>query len=411
MKRLIVSIMPLMALIAFIFLLLGPRAENSAAEMKVRTGFNYDWWERDLDSGAGGITGLIDDLVSWVSGGDPNMTEPEAIKGTQLYVPIIIDGRYQDFSFSLLTAYTSTQVDLSNGKSKSLTTLLDTRVNLAYELLDRFPVDTLLGLDINLPTGQTNLEEDDLDLMMDSDLVSINQFGEGLNINPTLNLARKWKDWMAGLGIGYVFRGKYDFSSGTRNFDPGDIINFTAEIVHDLPVDWQIRLFSNYAYYGKDKVGGEDYYQEGDLFLFGLGLDYRQDRWDGNLTLTSISRGDGELLDADWLTSRLATEASKSHGDELIVDLSMRYFLSNRTTLRSMVELLQIGASDYELSSFFVGKRQKISLEAGAATQLYPNLEGELKVRGFLMEKGETLFWEGKEYKGFSIEARLSTRF
>jgi len=397
-----------MALAAFIFLFLGPGAKDSAAEMKVRTGFNYDWWESDLDPEDGGITGYISDFVSLIGGSDPNSSLPKATKGTQLYFPITVEGRYQDFSFSLLTAYTSTNVDLSNGKSKSLTTLLDTRVNLAYELLDRFPLDMLFGLDINLPTGQTSLEEDDLDLIMDSDLVSITQFGEGLNINPTLNLARKWREWTAGLGIGYVFRGKYDFSS--RGYDPGDIINFTAEIVHDLPVDWQIRLFSNYAHYGKDKVRDRDHYQEGDLFLYGLGLSYLQDRWDGNLTMTSISRGDGKFLDEDWLTSVLA-EAGKSHGDEFIVDLSMRYFLSNRTTLRSMVELLRIGASDYELSSFFLGKRQKLSLEVGAATQIYLNLDGELNVRGFLMDEDETILNEGREYRGVSIEARLSTRF
>ncbi len=50
-------------------------------------------------------------------------------------------------------------------------------------------------------------------LAIDSDLVSISGTGEGFNANPTLTLAEVWRTiGLGGIGIGYLVRGKYDYS-------------------------------------------------------------------------------------------------------------------------------------------------------------------------------------------------------
>ena len=87
------------------------------------------------------------------------------------------------------------------------------------------------------------------------------------------------------------------------NYNPGDILNLTGEISYYFSPKWQGRLFGEFAHYGKDEVGGKDYYEEGDFFLGGIGTNYFQTDWEARLTVQGIFRGksqfqeEGEGLD------------------------------------------------------------------------------------------------------------------
>lgn len=358
---------------------------SSAADFKVQTGFHYDWWDDTKDN-----------------------------KARQAYIPIRIEGRHQEFSLSVLTAHAYTNFNPATGESRSLSHLLDTKVNLSYEILGKLPVDVLIGLDFNLPTGKTDLKQKDLDLIMDPDLISINSFGEGFNINPTLTVTKEWRNWVAGIGCGYIWRGKYDFSSDIdmKNYDPGDIFNATALIRYYFSSDWHTRFFASYVWYDKDKVNSRDFYQEGDFLLLGLGFHYDQTKWDADFTLRSILRSKSKFQEE---AGRLFTEDKNNHGDEWIGDLSLRYFLNHKTTLKSSLQGLWITKNDYPLdSSFFVGRREKFSLGLGATRIISPNIEGELNVKGFVMHDGEARlpeFRSERNYRGLSAGIQLTSRF
>jgi hypothetical protein len=105
---------------------------SSAFDINVQTGFNFDWWNDTKDN-----------------------------KAYQAYTPFRVDGRYQDFSFVVLSGYAYTQAAPSNSENRSLSHVLDTKVNLSYEILGKLPVDVLIGLDFNLPSGKTNFKEKD----------------------------------------------------------------------------------------------------------------------------------------------------------------------------------------------------------------------------------------------------------
>ena len=211
-----------------------------AGDIKVRTGINYDWWEDDNDN-----------------------------KASQVYIPLRIETNFQQFSMGVITGYASTHIT-SGEEKKSLNSLLDTKVNTSYELSGNLPVDLLVGFDVNLPTGKTGLQTDDSKLIMDPDLISINNFGEGYDINPTLTVTKEMGNWVGGIGFGYAWRGTYDYI--VKDFNPGDILNSSAEIRYSFSSQMTSRFFSNIALYGADKVDGKDFYREGDLLLLGIGL-------------------------------------------------------------------------------------------------------------------------------------------
>ncbi|OEU84529.1 MAG: hypothetical protein BA873_08365 [Desulfobulbaceae bacterium C00003063] len=357
---------------------------TSAVDIEVRTGLNYDWWESDSDD-----------------------------QGEQFFIPIQIDAQYEDFSCRVLTAYTYTSLDPSGGQDQSLSNIVDTKVNLSYKILEKFPVDILFGLDLNLPTGRTDLEEKELYLIMDPDLISITSLGEGFNINPIVTLAREWDKWVAGMGLGYMWRGEYDYSSNYKDYDPGDIFNLCAEVAYDFSPEWRSRLFGDYAQYGKGEVDNTDFYQEGDFFSVGLGVHHYQSTWDAGLTIKGIFRDKSEIQPYQGATS-ISTEDKNSHGDEWHADLSGRYFLDDKTTLNSALEFLWIDKNGYSSDSdFYIGKRNKISLGFGIVRLLRTYLEAELNVKGFYLDEDENWYHpdDDRDYKGFSIGAKLTSRF
>lgn len=350
----------------------------SAADISIQTGPEYDWWKSDKHE-----------------------------RGYQFRMPFRIDAQHQAFSAFFLTAYAYSHFHESQGNDPSLSDLTDTKVGFSYLGPDTLPFDILFGLDMNLPTGETDLNEDDLDIIMDADLISITSFGEGFNVNPSIVIAREWDKWAAGLGTGYTWRGEYDFSTDIRNYDPGDIINTTGEVRYSLARDWQARLFGEYAYYTKQEADESYSYREGDLILFGLGLTYFQQTWDIGATVRGIFRGDEDI-------HAFAINDNDTYGDEWIADISGRIMLTDKTTLISRLEYLRLEENGYASSSpFFIGNRDKVCLLAGLMRQLSENFEVGFKVKGLLMDDDKGMYHpeESQSFKGISATANLTKKF
>ena len=102
------------------------------------------------------------------------------------------------------------------GSSDSLSCIIDTKANFSYEIVDKFFADLIFGLDFNLPTGKTKLNLEQQGLVLDPDLVAISRFGEGFNVNPTITMAKVWNNFAAGIGVGYLWRGEYDYSEAVH---------------------------------------------------------------------------------------------------------------------------------------------------------------------------------------------------
>jgi hypothetical protein len=399
---------------------------SMAVDFKVSTGFNYDWWEDTKDN-----------------------------KARQSYTPLWLEARYKDFSLSFLTGYCYTHGDPSTRSDRSLSHTLDSKVNLSYEIVGKLPVDIMMGLDFNLPTGKTDLKAKDQILLMDPYLISINTLGEGFNINPTLSLAKEWGKWVFGMGIGYLWRGKYNFGNiretpysiiQIEDYSPGDIFNLTAEICYDISSQWHSRLFGNYVWYEEAnwKESYRDIYgtyelfrhslREGELWLLGMGLNYTRKKWDADLAVKGIFRDKNKYDYREnwyyypgfgWSTSLtdlsiLNTERENIHGDEWVGDLTVKYFLDDKTTLKSIFQALFITSNDYpSFSRHYQGRREKYSLGFGATRALLTHLDGEVYFKGFVMHDGERNYpylfssqtLSERHYKGFSGGLMLTSRF
>ncbi len=408
-----------------LFLTVVFSVEGSLAfDFNVSTGFNYDGWDDTKDN-----------------------------KARQSYIPLWMEARYKDFSLSFLTGYVHTHFHPAVGSNRSFGHALDSKLNLSYEMIGKLPVDALIGLDFNLPTGKTDLRAKDQILLMDPDLISITQFGEGFNVNPTLSLAKEWGGWVFGIGAGYLWRGRYDYGNlretstsiiKIEDYDPGNIFILNSEIRYDFSSHWYGRVFGQYAWYEesewKESVRSPYYnvnrnhsFQEGEFWLLGMGFHYNSKKWDADLTLRGLFREKNKRdyqerwyhFDSSWgallkVYSPLTQELKNSHGDEWIADFTVKYFWDHKTSIKSFLQALFFSKNEYpSFSPHYLGRREKYTLGFRATRSFPPFLEGEVYVKGFVMHDGERKYpylfggqtISERHYKGISTGLMLTGRF
>lgn len=356
-----------------------------ASEVDSSIGFNYDGWQSD-----------------------------ENENGYQILLPVTIGTSFKNkANIQLLTGYAHTYADIdgTDGSGK-VEGFLDTKLNLSYEHSQLLSLDWLFGLDFNLPTGKTGINEQDQSGLWDSDLVSVTRMGEGFNINPSISAAKNWNRWTAGLAIGYAFRGEYDYSDRIHDYDPGDIFNLAGELGYEFSPQWHSRFFAEYANFGKDKIDGDNFAREGDFWLFGMRLYHIQNRWEAFATLQSIFRGKSRFRQGT--TGNIGTEQRNSHGDEWIAKLLYRYHLNRQTSMTTQFQYLFIDQNDYDnSSSYYIGTRQKGTLTLGLQHEWTQSLIASFQIKGFLMKDEEN--WrhpdEDRNYTGYSLNISLNKRF
>lgn len=366
-------------LLSVLFLIAGGVAQ--AMDLSVQTGLNVNVWDSDTND-----------------------------RGSQTYVPVTIDAVQGEFSARVLSAFVSTRIDPSDASKNSMTTAIDTKVNVSYAVVDKFPVDILFGLDLNLPTGRTDLDSEERRMLLDPDLVTLSRYGEGFNLNPTITMAKQGDRWGIGAGVGYLWRGEYDFSDTARDFDPGDIFNVTAEGIYAFTDAWQGRLFGELAWYGTDQVESLDYYQEGDFILAGIGVDYFQATWEAALSAQGIFRGKSEFPTDN---RQLATEDRAGYGDEYLADLNLRYLMNPETTLSSRLYYLMVMKNDYdEDDPSFIDEKQKISLALSLLHSFSSRTSGRIGLEGYLLDQGRNWYVdEDRNYRGFIVDASMTWAF
>jgi hypothetical protein len=332
-------------------------------------------------------------------------------KGMQAAVPISAQASYRDFSCSILNAFVYTDVNPNNAPEASLTGFLDTKLNVSYELRDRIPLDLFFGVGFNLPTGKTDLSNNQLVLVADPDLMPITVFGEGFNVNPYLTASKQFDKLVLGVGAGYYYRGKYNFSETTRDYKPGDIITASLEAGYDITDSLQASIFGEYAYTGTDTVDGNDYYKEGDLYVIGLGAGYSQPSWQLYVNLDGLIRSKSKFLTE---AQNLEPAAYDNHGIEFDASVAYKYFLNDLTALGTGVEFDYIGKNSYPSDSpYYIGNRTKVALNGGIERTFMENLKGKAALSLFTIN--EERDWEHPEdsitYYGGTLGASVSYTF
>jgi len=223
-------------------------------------------------------------------------------------------------------------------------------------------------------------------------------------------LKKKWNKLATGIGVGYAWRGEYDYSENVKNYDPGDIITTAAELKYDFASVWQAKLFGETHIFGKNTADGDEVSQDGNYHLLGTGLVHSQSSWNVSFMVQGIFRGKSKFKKG---TSDLSTESRNSMGNEWLAQLSGNYLLDDENTFNSFIQALWVGENDYEKdSAYYIGKRDKYTLGFGYSRKFLPYLEGKLNLKAFTMTTEETQWSdEDQTYQGFSAGIFIITAF
>jgi len=351
-----------------------------AAGFSVESGVQQEYWEDTRDS-----------------------------SGSQTLVPLRIEWNRGDATIGLLTGAVHAAIDRPGAADRSLTHALDTKLNLSYVVEGKLPVDLLVGLDLNLPTGKTDLPIADFALILDPEIVSITTFGEGVNLNPTISLAKAWGPWSAGLGVGYNFRRTYDVSTeaGLTDYDPGDILSLNALVQRECTRGYVGRVFGKFSRFGKDRLRGADLFREGEYRMIGAGISRAGAAWEADVNLRGTFRGKAEILSG----GSLATEAERSRGDEWSAEASVRHALRKDVTLSGTLRGLIVAKNGYsDGGSRHNGSKEKVALSVGCDRSFASGMAVGVSLKGFLMsEEAQSvpLFREERTSRGIALAFRI----
>lgn len=352
-----------------------------AMELQLQPGVTYDWWEDNHN-----------------------------VRASQLTFPLQFTGTRDNLSFRLSTGYTRTS--LSTGSEDiTMSGLLDTKIGATYRLADKLPFELLLGLDLNLPTGMTNLSAKETRLIMNPDLLPINVYGEGFNINPTITIAKGWGNWTFALGLGYLWRGEYDFSESLKDYQQGMAYNALAEArYYYLPKSYA-RLFTGYTIYDTDTANGRDYFDEGNVLLVGGAISHAlSPAFKVSGGISGIFREDATFYDK---TSGINQNLNAFNGTETVVDLGGSYAVNSKTVLSIPLQARWIASNDNP-APYHAGSREKYSMGAGVTREVTPMLTADLLLKGFYKHDNATDIPETtpeRYISGIGISASLTGKF
>lgn len=353
---------------------------SHAAGLSVESGVQQEYWEDTRDS-----------------------------SGNQTLVPLRIEWIQGDATIGLLTGAVHSTLDTPGAAGRSLTHTLDTKLNLSYVVQGKLPVDFLIGVDLNLPTGKTDLPSADLALIRDPEIATITTFGEGVNINPTLTFAKEWGPWAAGAGVGYNMRRTYDVSAeaGLTDYDPGDILSLNALLQRECSRGYVGRVFGKFSRFGKDRLRGADFFREGDYRMAGVGISRAGAAWEADVNVRGTFRGKAELLSG----GTLVTEPERSRGDEWIAEASVRHALRKDVSLSGSVRGLIVSKNAYSEGVLrHNGSKEKIALSVGCDRRFAGGMSAGVGLKGFLMtEESQAVpqFREERTSRGVALAFRI----
>ena len=169
---------------------------------------------------------------------------------------------------------------------------------------------------MDLPTGVSRLKTRDLPAIQDEDLVALQRFGEGFDVNPTVIVYHNFGDWGLGGGIGYLWTGEYDPTEDIPNddFDPGD--ELTVSVLGDVFLGdvWRLIGRATYTHFTTDERGGIEIFREGDEIDLGVSLEWRPEPWWAVVSLRDIYHFKSDRLNA---AGQLGEELQNSLGNEI----------------------------------------------------------------------------------------------
>jgi hypothetical protein len=330
--------------------------------------------------------------------------------GHQVLAPYSLAFDAVRWGLGIQGAYGNSERDPGVGPSGSLTGFTDTTLS-GYFRLELAGTEIRLGLDLDLPTGVSRLSARQTVAIQDQNLATLQRFGEGLDVNPTLTAYRNFGIFGLGGGLGYLRTGEYNPSRDPGpDLDPGD--ELTVVVLGDLYATDTIRLVARlgYTYFTADERDGQETLQEGDEIDIQLTTEWRPEPWWATLTLRDIIRFKAERPTA---AGRLDTEPRNSNGNEFRATVTVGYILNDQWNLQGAVDVVHIAANDLPAGDALRdGGRTKVAFGPGIAWTPVRTIGVEAFVRYFLLDTREGPFFpRAGTIHGVHADLRLTYRF
>ena len=332
--------------------------------------------------------------------------------GYEVLVPLGIFYDTPTWGLAARGSVGSSQHDLDAAPSASMTGFTDTTVSGYYRLRLSGGTDIRFGLDMDLPTGVSRLKTRDLPAIQDEDLVALQRFGEGFDVNPTVIVYHNFGDWGLGGGIGYLFAGEYDPTEDIPNddFDPGDELSVSALGDVFLGDVWRLIGRATYTHFTTDERGGIEVFREGDEIDLGVSLEWRPEPWWAVVSVRDIYHFKSDRINA---AGQVAEESKNSLGNEIRAGVTVGYIIDDAWTVRGMVDFRYVAANDYASNNvLYDGGRFKIAVGPGVTWTLSRTFALDASVRWFYLDAERSpTFPLGATINGVHADMRVTYRF
>ncbi|MCP4399793.1 MAG: hypothetical protein GY801_21130 [bacterium] len=320
---------------------------------------------------------------------------PES-QGDEMTIPFGISYKSQRFLVSLESAYSSANIDWSDGQKGELASLTDTVLSTSYSYTfsDR-PIALLFGLDMNLPTGKATLNKTErlAEAGDRNDLFEVDNFGEGFNIGPSIGILREFRNASLTVNGAYIFYGEYDPASDIPDDDlnPGDQL-FLLGALNWYAASWlDIGTFLSYSYFTPDEIQSEERFQDGQRLVVSGNARLRGGKLGALFSAQYATQGKNKVL----IDNTLREESKNSNGDEFFGLLMLSYIVTSDVTLRLQGDMRYYSESEYvdpDTDLPFLGKRVRFALGPGLHYRLNKHLSLNSLLKGFFMDQERDMF-------------------
>jgi hypothetical protein len=331
--------------------------------------------------------------------------------GHQVLLPFALAFDTVSWGLSARGAYGNSERDPGAGlPSGEITGFTDTTASGYF----RFTVggtEIRLGLDLDLPTGVSKLGPGEVAAIQDEDLVTLQRFGEGFDVNPTVTVYRNFGAFGLGFGVGYLWKGEYDPTTAPGDdLDPGD--ELTAAVLVDVFATDTIRVSGRaaYTYYTADERRGQDAFQEGDEIDLLVTAEWRPEPWWATVSIRDIIRFKAERIDP---AGQLLTEPRNSNGNEFRAAVTVGHILTDAWGVFGVVDFLHVAENDFPRGDpLHDGGRIKVAFGPGVTWTPDRTFGIEAVVRYFVMDVEQGPFFpQSGTVHGVHADVRLTYRF
>ncbi len=330
--------------------------------------------------------------ASWTGTRGANVFAPDAGKGYQFYSPTTIGVDYVVPSeYKLETRIKSGYVYTAQetpGQNDHYNGPIDTQAAFNLTLLNFNSIRPLLGLNLNLPTGNSYLPNDQRFTRMDPDLVPVGSYGVGTNVNPTAGFVFGVDEHTAvSLSAGYMWQGDFTKEGINLSTDPAMDIIPTTDLKQKVSPGNTYTFNGNVSSTFDSLVLNESFAYMGDSHasLYGAASGRAGAKFTANASASyNFSQRTALAANVSWSFSEknqipngaggLTDEPSNSNSNVVIVSIDPSYLVTDRFKIAANYSFLYRDQNYYDqFQNEFIPAKTKHSV-GGSATYALTNV-------------------------------------